>query len=118
MRRYFFSKLTYLGQNTVFHSFAGQIVSTLSIIRTTEVRVSFANTNYGMDLIIKRFHEENSKMSGLFSKKNLLLWGMQGNNGLSAKTLKNFQSQLYSHSVLTFDRRQICSASCMCLNII
>ena len=46
-------------------------------------------TNYGIDLIIKRFHEENST-SGLFSKNNLLLSGMQGNNGLAAKTLKNF----------------------------
>ena len=61
--------------------------------------------------MIKRFHEENSIMSGLFSKNNLLLCGMQGNNGLSAKTLKNFQNHLYSHSVLTFDKRQICSAS-------
>ena len=65
---------------------------------------------------IKRFHEENSIMSGLFSQNNLLLCGMQGNNGLSAKTLKNFQSHLYSYSVLTFDRRQICSASWRCLN--
>ena len=72
---------------------------------------SLCKTNYGTDLIIKRFHEENSIMSGLFSKNNLLLCGMQGNNGLSAKTLKNFQNHLYSHSVLTFDKRQICSAS-------
>ena len=73
-------------------------------------------TNYGIDLIIKRFHEENSSiMSGLFSKNNLLLCCMQGNNGLSAKTLKNFQSHLHSHSVLTFDKHQICSASCCIL---
>ena len=40
--------------------------------------------NYGIDLIIKRFHEEKFIMSRLFSKNNLLLCGMQGNNGLSA----------------------------------
>ena len=44
-------------------------------------------TNYGIDL--QRFHEENSIMSGLFSKNNLLLCGMQSNNGISVKTLKN-----------------------------
>ena len=54
-------------------------------------------------------------MSGLFSKNNLLLCCMQGNNGLSAKTLKNFQSHLHSNSVLTFDKHQICSASCCIL---
>ena len=50
-------------------------------------------------------------MSGLLSRNNLLLCGLQGNNGLSAKKLKNFQNDLYSHSVLTFDKHQICSAS-------
>ena len=41
------------------------------------------------------------------------MWhGMQGNNGLSAKTMKNFQNLLYSHSVRTFDKPHICSASC------
>ena len=37
-------------------------------------------TNYSIDHIIKRFHEENSIMPGLFSKKNLVLCDMQGNN--------------------------------------
>ena len=69
-------------------------------------------TNYGIDLIIKGFHEENSIMSGLFSKNNLLLCGTQSKNGLSKKILKNFQNHLYSRSVLTFDKRQICSAGC------
>ena len=45
-------------------------------------------TNYGIDLIIKRFHEENSIMSGLFSKSNLLLWGMQGIKGFLRKRRK------------------------------
>ena len=35
-------------------------------------------TNYSIDHIIKRFHEENSIMPGLFSKKNLVLCDMQG----------------------------------------
>ena len=30
-------------------------------------------TNYGINLIVKPFHEENSIISGLFSKNNLLL---------------------------------------------
>ena len=34
-------------------------------------------------------------MSELFSHNNLLLRGMQSNNGLLAKTLKNFQNRLY-----------------------
>ena len=58
-------------------------------------------------------------MSALFSQTNLFLCGMQGNNGLLAKTLKKIQNHLYSQPVLTFDRCQICSASCQCLtNII
>ena len=61
-------------------------------------------TSYGIDLIIKRFHEKNSIMSGLLGKNNLLLYSMQDNNGLSAKTLKNFQNHLYSQSVLTSDK--------------
>ena len=35
-------------------------------------------------------------MSGLFSKNNLLLCGMQSNNGISAKMLKNFQNHQYT----------------------
>ena len=34
-------------------------------------------TIYRIDHIIKRFHEENSIMSGLFSQNNLLLCGVQ-----------------------------------------
>ena len=52
-------------------------------------------TNYRIDGIIKRFHEENPiMMSGLFRQNNLLLCGMQGNNGLLAKTLKIFPNHL------------------------
>ena len=50
----------------------------------------FCKTNYRIDHIIKSFHEENSITSGLFSQNNLLLCGMQGNNGLLAKTFKTF----------------------------
>ena len=51
-------------------------------------------------------------MSGLFSQNNLLLCGMQGNHALLVKTFKKkVQNQLYSKPVLTFDKRQICSAS-------
>ena len=68
-------------------------------------------TNYRIDHTIKRFHEENSITSGLFSENNLLLCGMQSKNRLSAKMLKNVRNHLYSQSVCTFDKRQICSAS-------
>ena len=44
-------------------------------------------TNYSIDHIIKRFHEENSIMTGRFSKKNLVLCDMQGK--------KNSQNQLF-----------------------
>ena len=44
-------------------------------------------TNYSIDHIIKRFHEENSIMTGLFSKKNLVLCDMQGK--------KNSQNHLF-----------------------
>ena len=46
-------------------------------------------TNYSIDYIIKRFHEQNSIMPGLFSQKNLVQCDMQGNNyGLLMKTIK------------------------------
>ena len=70
-------------------------------------------TNYSIDHIIKRFHEENSIMPGLFSKKNLVLCDMQGNNyGLLVKTIKKFPKSPFRPAgrVLTFDRHQICSA--------
>ena len=51
MRRSYFSKLTYLRQNAVFDNFAGQIVSTHSIIRTIEVRFSFAKQVTELTLI-------------------------------------------------------------------
>ena len=54
-------------------------------------------TNYSIDHIIKGFHEENSIIPGLFSKKNLVLRDMQGNNyGLLVKTIKkNSQNHLF-----------------------
>ena len=71
-------------------------------------------TNYSIDHIIKRFHEENSIMPGLFSKKNLVLSDMQGNNyGLFVKTIKKFPKPPFRPAgrvnVLAFDRHQICS---------
>ena len=46
-----------------------------------------------LNYIIKRFYEENPIMSELFSRNNLLLCGMQGNNALLGKTLKKIQNQ-------------------------
>ena len=70
-------------------------------------------TNYSIDRIIKRFHEESSVIPGLFSKKNLVLCDMQGNDcGLLVKTIKKFPKSLFRPAgrVLTFDKHQICRA--------
>ena len=69
-------------------------------------------TSYSIEHIIKRFHEENSTMPGLFNQKNLVLCDMQGNNyGLLVKTKKKFPKSPFRPAgrVLTFDRHQICS---------
>ena len=59
----------------------------------------FCTTNYSIDHIIERFHEENSIMPGLFSKKNLVLCDMQGNNyGLLVKTIKKIPKITFSAS--------------------
>ena len=56
-------------------------------------------TNYSIDHIIKSFHEENSIMPRVFSKKNLVLCDMQGNNyGLLVKTIKKFANTTFSAS--------------------
>ena len=61
------------------------------MIRTIEARASFAQQIIELTtLFIKRFHKENSIMSGLFSQHNLLLCGIQSNNGLLPKTFKKF----------------------------
>ena len=63
-------------------------------------------TNYSIDHIIKSFHEENSIMPRVFSKKNLVLCDMQGNNyGLLVKTIKKFPKPPFrpAGQVLTFD---------------
>ena len=61
---------------------------------------------------MKLVHEENYTMSEKFSQKNLLPCGMQGNNGLLGNLSKNVQNHLHGQPVLTFNKRQICSASC------
>ena len=63
-------------------------------------------TNSSIDHIIKRFHEENSIMPRVFSKKNLILCDMQGNNyGVLVKTIKKFPKPPFrpAGQVLTFD---------------
>ena len=69
-------------------------------------------TNYRIDLILNRFRGDNSIMPRLFSHKNLILCGVQGKMGFQQKRQKNFQNHLYGQPVLTFDKRQICRASC------
>ena len=63
-------------------------------------------TNYSFDNIIKRFHEENSIMLGLFRYKNLVLCDMQGNNYRRlVKTMKKIPKSLFGQpdgfSILT-----------------
>ena len=63
-------------------------------------------TNSSIDHIIKSFHEENSIMPRVFSKKNLILCDMQGNNyGVLVKTIKKFPKPPFrpAGQVLTFD---------------
>ena len=85
---------------------------THSIIRTIKARASFAQQIIALTTLLKRFHEENAIMSGLFSQNNLLLCGIHGRNGLLAKCSKNFPNHLFCQPVLTFDKCQICSATC------
>ena len=100
MRRWFYH--TDLGQNAVFTILQDKLHS-LAVILDDRDTLFLCTTNYRIDHIIKRFHEENSMMLELFSQKNLLLCGMQGNNGLLAKPFKNFQTHLSGQPVLTFN---------------
>ena len=87
----------------VFHNFVRQIAFISDQDdRSTHV---LCTTNYRIEHIIKRFHEQNSIMPGLFSQNNLLLYHMQGNNnGHIVKTIKNSQNHLFGQPVLTFDK--------------
>ena len=78
---------TDFGQNAVFHNFARQIALIQYSGRYRSTRF-LCTINYRTDHIIKCFHKENFIMSGLFSQKNLLLCGMQSNNGLLEKPFK------------------------------
>ena len=61
-------------------------------------------TNYSIDHIIKRFHEDNFIIPELFSQKNLVLCDMQGNiYGLPVKTIKEFPKSPFPPAGLTFD---------------
>ena len=88
------SKLAYLDRMQFFTtaraSFAQQIIAYNLLSKKCG--------QVGLDHIIKRFHEENSIMSALFSQTNLLLCGMQGNNGLLTKTLKKNSKITYTAS--------------------
>ena len=71
----------------------------------------FCTTNYSIDHIIKRFHEVNS-LPGLFSKKNLVLCDMQGNDyGILVKTIKKIPKINFSASRTGshFWQNQICT---------
>ena len=79
------------------HSFNIQDDQSTRFLRTT---------NYSIDHIVKSFHEENSIMPRVFSKKNLVLCDMQGNNyALLVKTIKKFPKPPFrpAGQVLTFD---------------
>ena len=59
-------------------------------------------TNNGIDHVVKRFHKENSIMSGLFSQNNPLLCGMQGKNGLLARTFQTFPKSSIQYTASRF----------------
>ena len=65
---------------------------------------------------MKRFHEENSIMQGLFSQEIMLLCDMQGNKyELLVKTIQKIPKITYirlAGRVLTFDKHQTSSAGC------
>ena len=81
---------TDLGQKAVFHSFARKIALIQNSGRSKHAL--FLHNKYRIDQV----HEENSIISGLFNQNNLLLCGMQGNDGLLAK--KKFQNHLHTAS--------------------
>ena len=90
---------------------------THSVIQDDRNKRFLCTTNHRIDHIKKRFHEDNSIMSELFSWENLLLSGMQGNNGLLARPFKKFPKSPIRSAVLTFNKRQICSTTAdKCLN--
>ena len=107
MRPFFYH--TDLGQNLFFFALFKPIILQFFTILQDKLH-SFniqddqstrflCTTNYSIDHIIKRFHEENSIMPGLFSKKNLVLRDMQGNNyGLLVKTIKKIPKITFSAS--------------------
>ena len=97
MRCFFFSKLTYTSDRMQFFTILQDKLQSFNN-KDAQITRFLCKANYRINHIIKRFHEENSIMSGLFRQNNLLLCGMQGNNGFSAKTLNSFQNHLYSHS--------------------
>ena len=73
MRRCFFYH-TDLGQKAVSFTILRDKLHSHSVFRTMGARASLAQEIIeSSDQIIKRFHEENSIMSGLFSQNNLLL---------------------------------------------
>ena len=112
MRHCFFSNLTFFEQKYMQFFKICKTNCTHSIIKTIEARASFAQQIIALATLLKRFHEENSIMSALFSQNNLLLCGIQGDNGLLAKCSKTFQNHLFCQPVLTFYKCQICSESC------
>ena len=87
---------TDLGQNGVFHNYARQIVLVQYSGRSKHALP--CTTNNRNDHIIKRFHEENSIMSGLFSQNNLPLCGMQGSNALLGKNQNQYTASRFSLS--------------------
>ena len=112
MRHCFFSNLTFFEQKYMQFFKICKTNCTHSIIKTIEARASFAQQIIALATLLKRFHEENSIMSALFSQNNLLLCGIQGDNGLLAKCSKTFQNHLFCQPVLTFYKCQICRESC------
>ena len=72
------------------HNFEKDKLHSFWVIQDDQNTRLLGTTNYRIDHIIKRFHDETSKISELFSQENLPLFGMQGNNALLAKPFNKF----------------------------
>ena len=117
MRRFFFLNRPW---TDLFCSFLLNLLQdelhSLSIQGNRSTRFLWT-TNYRIDYIIKRFDEENSIISGLFSQNKLLLCGMQGNKALLEKTLKKFKINILpagSHFLIS--AKFVVRAAFECLN--
>ena len=106
----FLSYTADLGQNAVFHNFAKKNC-THSIFWTIEARASFAQNIKELTTLENVFWKTEFHNVETGSHNNLLLCGIQGNNGLLAKLFKKIPKWLFRLAGSHFWHRQIWNAS-------